>query len=162
MPATMGQIGLLLRGSLPMERVIETVTQSPAFHAFIVVSDTECVSADIEGVRLRRLSDWADPVYSRIGLTDAQAQGIAKEALKRIGRPYSWSDDILVGIQYLTGLRWPRIVRGYMNRDSEYMCSQLVATAYAEGAGLHPISRKTPGETSPGDLYDFFHAQGWV
>jgi uncharacterized protein YycO len=155
-----GQIGVVTDGAGFFPRSIQFITHSRANHTFVVADNGTVISADPEGVRRAYVTDYPTALYSNVALTADQRLRIVTWAEQRIGRPYSYLDDFLVGAEYSFRFRWPEIIRHYMDRDSEYMCSQLCAAAWAAG-GLRPIA-KDPCETSPADWYDFFHAQGWA
>ena len=145
---------------------IGEITNSHTCHAFVCIDDEFCVSADPEGVRLRRIdsfgTDGSKVSFSDFRLTDAQAQKVVAFAKSKVGRPYAFLDLVLLGISTIKGKRLSKPVRWWLSLDLFWMCSELCAAALYAGAGLKVRDGIDPVETTPGDFESFYAQQGWL
>lgn len=131
--------------------VIRVVTRSKYNHAFIVIDAEHLIEGEPGGARPNKLTAYPHAAYSSINLTDAQRNQIVAWAKAHIGTPYSWLDDLEIGLVDLFG--WaPKWMRKRLSSTRTLMCSQLVDAAYA-AAGVQLFSDGRPaGGVSPGDL----------
>ena len=136
---TTGRIGLVSGGTDWASRLIVKVTGSPIHHAFIDCGDGTCVSAQPDGVKRMKVSDFPDVLWVEVGTLE-QRQAAAKFALTLVNEPYNVPAFILAGLNSM-GLV-PFAVQPPLAiavRPFGYICSQLVDAAfYAAGLGLFP------------------------
>lgn len=158
-----GQIGVV-HNPTPWSfgALVSAVTKSPAFHVVTAISETECVSPEFRGALRRPVSHFGNITWSRFDYTDAERTGVVDWVTKRIGRPYAWLDDAMIGFHDLTGWRIPPTIAHYLSGDRWYMCSELAACAVFYGAGLRPFPTRYPGEVSPADWDDYLNQKGWI
>lgn len=142
------------RGFVPW--LIRTVTRGPVAHAFITTGNgDEIVEGDPHGARRNRASQYRR-VYWLLNLTAGMTaeQGVlaAGWAIERLGTPYSWLDDLAIGLVDLFG--WaPACLRRRLASSRTLMCSQLVDAAL-EFAGWDLFTDGRPsGGVSPNDLF---------
>lgn len=158
-----GQIGVVTGAVTPFDKVVSWATKSPAVHAVVAISETECMSMESEGATIASVDSWPNRIiWSKFELTDEQRQGIVDWAMARKGKPYAWLDDFIIGIHDLTGWRIPPVLAERLSGDKRYQCSELSTCALFYGAGIRIFPRMYPGEVSPGDLLNYFIEQGWV
>lgn len=134
--------------------LIRAVTRSTVNHAFILTDPGEIIEADPSGAQVVPLSnyDGMPQTWSLMDLTDAQRAAIAGHALDHEGDPYSWLDDVCIGLSHLFGWHVPAAVRRRLARSDRLQCAQLVDVAYLE-AGIHLFSDgRIPGDVAPSDL----------
>jgi cell wall-associated NlpC family hydrolase len=86
-----------------------------------------------------------------MALTTQQRHAIATAARSLVGTPYSWVDDVCIGLADLFGWHVPEPVRKRLNRRDRLQCSQLVDRAYAK-AGVQLFHGRVAGDVSPQDL----------
>ena len=145
---------------------IGEITNSHTCHAFVCIDDETCVSADPEGVRIRRIdsfgTDGSKVSFSDFPLTDAQADAVVAFAKSKLRRPYAYLDLLLLGISTIKGRRLSKPVRWWLSLDLFWMCSELCAAALYAGAGIKVRSDRDAVETTPGDFEAEFKAQGWL
>lgn len=131
--------------------VIRVVTRSKYNHAFVVIGAGQCIEGEPGGARYNRLANYPHAVYSSFPLTGPQRAGIVAWATKHLGTPYSWLDDLEIGLVDLFG--WaPKWMRARLRSDATLQCAQLVDAAYhAAGVQLFDDGRPAGG-VSPADL----------
>lgn len=131
--------------------VIRVVTRSKYNHAFVVVGAGQCIEGEPGGARYNKLANYPHAVYSSLPLTGPQRAAIVAWATAHLGTPYSWLDDLEIGLVDLFG--WaPKWMRKRLASTSTLMCSQFVDAAYtAAGVPLFKDGRPAGG-VSPGDL----------
>ncbi len=149
--------------------LIRAVTRSPVNHAIGYVGDGMIVEAQPAGAQLVSLTayDGYDLHWSTDALpvTDELGLLIADAYRARIGTPYSWADDVAIGLVRLFGLDWTDRTRLLVNRAAEWARNRTVSKAYLECAQLVDVANATagrhlftdgrlPGNVAPGDLYD--------
>lgn len=141
--------------------IVSKVTRSTAYHCILAVSETECISPEAEGAILRPISRFHKVTWTRFGYTETQRDSVVAWARARLGRPYSWADDFIIGLHWLTGAPIPRWLGRLMSNDRSFMCSEFAACAVFFGAGLRPFPTAYPGEVSPADWDNYVTQQGW-
>jgi hypothetical protein len=134
---------------------IRFVTRSPVNHAILCVDDLEAIEGRPEGAGYIALTAYPDAIWSDLPLTDAQRASIVAHGRSHKDAPYSWLDDLAIGLADLlrgVHLKLPPFVRDRLKRKDRLQCAQLVDLSYAEaGVHLFPDNRYA-GDVSPGDL----------
>jgi cell wall-associated NlpC family hydrolase len=120
-------------------------------HAFVYVGDGQIVEANPSGAAVGKVTEYPHAIWSHMALTTQQRHAIANAADTLVGTPYSWVDDVCIGLADLFGWHVPEPVRARLNRRDRLQCAQLVDTAYAK-AGVHLFQGRVPGDVSPQDL----------
>lgn len=144
-----GDFGVTACGGL-MGRLIRWATRSSVNHAFVYITDGRVVEGDPHGARYNTADSYPNAVWSNLPLTDLQRAQISIWAVAHLGTPYSWLDDVEIGLTKL--FDWsPRWMRRRLASDRTLMCSQLVAAAY-EAAGIDLFPNRPNGSVTPGDL----------
>jgi cell wall-associated NlpC family hydrolase len=139
--------------------VIRKVTRSEVNHAFVYVGNGQIVEANPRGAAVGNVSEYPHATWSHMALTTQQRHAIANAARSLVGTPYSWVDDVCIGLADLFGWHVPEPVRARLSKRSRLMCSQLVDVAYSKaGVTLFPDGR-IPGDVSPGDLLHLIEGQ---
>lgn len=159
-PPRKGQIGLIGDPQTPVAKLITRVTKATIFHVVICVSPTMIVSADGDGVRLVPIDTYPNAVWSDYEMTPQQAAEVANFAIRQVGLPYNWMNDILIGLQYL-GWSVPEFLMRAAEDRHEYQCAQLGAASLEAGRVTCLTQKKRKGTPSPGDFEIDFRAQGW-
>lgn len=156
-----GQIALIPHGINIWQKLIELVTNAPVHHCVVAISETECVSAEINGVRIRPISDFPHAIWSHFELTDPQRYDIARFALKQIGKPYALVDDLLIGIALLLKSHVPDWIVDKINDDGHWQCAELADASLLAG-GISAIEPgRPPCVVFPGSFMPYFKAHGW-
>jgi hypothetical protein len=155
-----GQIGLIPHAQTPAEHLIDWVTISPVHHAVLAVSETECMSAEPGGARIRPISRYPDAFWSDFPLTDAKRAVIVAKANSMIGLPYGWFADIAIGIALLTKSHTPKWLAHYIDSDKRTECAQLCDTCY-QAAGIHFFQGVLPSAVYPGMFVAIFRKFGF-
>jgi hypothetical protein len=75
-----GQIGLRRHGAGIIAKGIEWATYSHTHHVIVAISETQCVSAEPGGSRIRPMTDYPSIEWSSFDLTEAQRHCIALAA----------------------------------------------------------------------------------
>jgi hypothetical protein len=160
MPYT-AQIGLVPHAQSPIEHVIDWFTSSQVHHAVIAISETECVSAEPGGARIRQISEYPDTHWSNFPLTDANREVIVAKANSMLGTPYGWFADIAIGLSLKTPFRVPLWLAHYIDSDKRTECAQLCDTAYT-AAGIRLFTHVLPSAVYPGMFVPIFRKHGWM
>ena len=137
-----------------MARLIRLVTRSTVNHAFILVAPGRIIEADPHGAVEANLAnyDGMPQTWSDMDLSPLVRAAIIDHALDHVGDPYSWVDDLCIGLADLFGWHVPTWVRTRLGRPDRLMCSQLVDQCYLD-AGVHLFSDgRIPGDVSPASL----------
>jgi len=147
-----------------MARLIRIVTRSTVNHAFILVAPGRIIEADPSGAKETDLAryDGMYQVWSDMDLSPTVRAAIVDAAHKYtcikkvdgicVGAPYSWVDDLCIGLADLFGWHVPAWVRTRLGRPDRLMCSQLVDQCYLD-AGVHLFSDgRIPGDVAPASL----------
>ena len=156
-----GQIGLVPHPHTPFEYLIDWITVSRVHHAVIAISETECVSCEAGGARIRQISEYPDAHWSEFPLTAGERDTIVNFGRTRIGRPYGWFADIAIGIALLSGVHTPKGIQAYLNSDRSYECAQLCDAAYST-AGIHFFDDIPAAAVYPGMFVPIFRSYGWM
>lgn len=121
-------------------------------HAAVVVStDPLQIVEATPGAARRRTCAPDEFVWSRCGLTTAQREVIAAEAIACIGLPYGWNDIAEFVFRFLGAKT--RIFPSRDHPDNRLICSELVAYAYRQaGHEVAPTPDTAVGDVAPGDL----------
>ena len=133
--------------------LIRRVTRSRYSHATLVDRTESGIlvtveAADLHGVQALRLERFLeDPTVTALLLRDSTAltpwerQAVMRAAWLRVGAKYdTWA---LVGIWFRRRLPWlfggkkKALAENRLADDGRFFCSELVALAYQEGAGLN-------------------------
>jgi cell wall-associated NlpC family hydrolase len=134
-----GDILLVSGGRDFWARVIVAVTANPIHHAAIDLGDGTCISAEMNGVQRKPISDFAHVDTLSIG-TPEQRNLVAWHAENYIGTRYNQAAFILAGLDALHLI--PGIARqplADLVDDWGVICSSLVDTCYlAAGIDLFP------------------------
>lgn len=156
-----GQIGLVHTHGLPA-RIIQVVTASHWNHAVVRINATLCVSAEPGGVRVRKIADFPEVVWSDFPLTRIQRGKIRAFTVKQLGKPYNWRDDILIGLGLLFRSDSPHWMLRELSEESSWQCAQL-ADAALEHAG-NPIfdDNRPNGAVYPASFVPFWRDAGWL
>ena len=157
-----GQAALIPDGTKPFQRLISAVTGSPMHHVVVAISNHLCVSAEIDGVRLRPVRYFPNAVWSQFRHTRRQRADIALFAFLQVGKPYALFDVILIGVAILTKTRTPQwLVDRLMNSD-RWQCAELAdASLQAGGVKLFTDGRP-PCAVYPGSFVPYWTEQGWM
>lgn len=142
--------------------IIRAVTASHWSHNTIIISDTECVSAEGSGVKIMKRSDFPDSVTSDFILTDREQLAIKAFALGQVGKRYGYLTDFWIGIALITKAKTPRWIERILSNKSTWECAQLCDAAYTY-AGIHLFRDDRPtGAVYPGSLAKIFVSYGWT
>jgi hypothetical protein len=155
------QIGLVPHPHTPFEYIIDWVTVSPVHHAVLAINETQCVSAEPGGVRIREISEYPDAYWSAYELTALERETIVAYGRSVIGRPYGWFADIAIGIAKLTKLDTPLWIQRYISSQKRTECAQLCDAAY-NVAGRHIFRGIVPAAVFPGMFVPIFQKAGWM
>jgi hypothetical protein len=155
------QIGLVPHPQTFVEYGIDWVTNSPVFHAVVAVSETECMSAEPGGARIRQISEYPDAYWSQFHLSDTERTAIVTKANDMLGTPYGWWADAAIAVSLKTPFRIPLWLAHYIDSDKRTECAQLCDTAYSF-AGVHLFSHVLPSAVWPGMFVPVFRKNGWM
>lgn len=136
--------------------LVRTVTRGPVAHAFLATGDGDLViEGDPHGARFNHASRYATVYWLTnlsAGMTYAQREAAVEWARERIGTPYSWLDDLSIGLVDLFG--WaPAALRRRLVSSDTLMCSQLCDAALEAGGRVLFTDGRPAGGVSPNDLY---------
>ena len=157
-----GQVGLIPDGHGLIPELIDWATRSRVHHVIVAVSETETIGAEPGGARIRPLSYYPNAIWSRFPLSAVQAQDCADWARARENRPYNLTDDLLIGLECITGLTLPHVITDRFDSDDSYQCAQLADAALTKGAGITVFDDgRRPGTVYPGSFELYFRLAGW-
>lgn len=155
-----GQIGLLRNGTTFITRAIEWATYSHSHHVIVAISETQCISAEPGGVRIRDISDYGHIDWSEFSLTDTQRASIIAAANQSQKLPYNYAIYPVLLAARVTGILVPDWISGWLSKRKNVDCSQLADDIYnAAGIDLFTASNVL---TTPGDFERYFIKQGWL
>jgi len=151
-----GDFGVMATGGWGA-RLIQVVTHSPVNHAILYLGNGWCIEGRPEGAGPVRVDAYAGTYWSHMDLTDEQRESIVAHGRSHLGAPYSWLDDLAIGLAHIFGRALPQFIRRRLSSRDRLMCSQLVDLSYLE-AGVHLFDDgRLPGDVAPGDLYDLIN-----
>jgi hypothetical protein len=156
-----GQIGLVPHPHTPIEYLINLFTRSSVYHAVLAVSETECVSAEPGGVRIRQISEYPDAHWSDFPLTDMKRAVIVAKAKSMLTLPYGWFADAAIFVALNTPFRIPLWLAHYIDSDKRTECAQLCDTCY-QAAGIHFFQNVLPSAVYPGMFVGIFRKFGFL
>jgi hypothetical protein len=100
-------------------------------------------------------------VWSNFDLTDTQTHKIVSWATNHIGTPYSWLDDLAIGVALITRRATPDWLERYLRSTGHLECAQLADLAY-QAAGIHLFrDHRAPEAVYPGSYVPIWKAFGW-
>lgn len=152
-----GDFAVVNTGGSLVARLIRWATRSPVNHAFVYVGGGQIIEAEPNGAQLADVRKYPDAIWADVDLTQPERTGIVSWARGHLGTPYSWVDDLEVGLVDVFG--WaPKFMRDRLASTATLQCAQLVDAAYA-AAGVQLFDDGRPcGGVSPGDLYHLITA----
>lgn len=161
MSSGLGQVGLIPGSSNLVQYVICKATHSHVAHVVMDIGGGECISAEPGGARIRRLEDYPTAIWSSYDLTPAQAQAAAAWGRDRVGTPYNWLDDAVIGVEQAFGLRLPTWVEDGAWNGSTLECAQLADQAL-NAAGYQAFTDgRRPNRVYPGSFEHDWVRRGW-
>jgi hypothetical protein len=155
-----GQIGLLRNGTTFITRGIEWATYSHAHHVIVAISETQCVSAEPGGVRIRDISEYGHVDWSHFDLTEDERFRICINAVRSLKLPYNYAIYPFLLCARITGVLVPDWIAGWLSKRRNVDCSQLVDDVYNK-AGIDLFTAANV-LTTPGDFDRYFTRQGWL
>lgn len=156
-----GQIALIPHGTNLWQKLIELVTRAPVHHVIIAISETECVSAEIRGVRIRPIAHFPHAIWSNFDMTEPQRRDIVKFTNAQIGKKYALLDDLLIGIALLMKEHVPDWIVDRINDDGHWQCAELADASLLHG-GISAVNAHVPPcVVFPGSFVPYFQAHGW-
>jgi hypothetical protein len=162
-PPRPGQIGLVQTTGV-WGRVIGLITKSTFTHVVVALDDGLCIGAEPRGARIRNISEWngvSTPVWSAFELTEQEQDSIVGEAKAYSGHPYSYLDDLLIGLTLLN-IWTPRWVRRRVAQTGHLQCAELADIVY-ETAGIHLFrDGRLPGAVYPASFVPIYSPNGWL
>lgn len=157
-----GQVGLVPDGKKPFQRLISHVTGSPMHHTVVAISNRSCVSAELDGVRLRPISHFPNAVWSRFRYTGRQRHDIATFTLQQVGKPYALLDVLLIGVAITTKRDTPRWLTRHLMDTDRWQCAELAdAALLSAGVNLFTDGRP-PCAVYPGSFVPYWEEHGWI
>jgi len=155
-----GQIGIVPHPHTFVEHAIDIITKSPVYHSVLAISETQCVSCEPGGARLRNISDYPDAYWSAFQLTIKQRDIIVAFGLSKLRYPYGWFADLAIAIALVSGTKTPLWIQRYLNSGRRYECAQLCDAAY-NAADIHFFVGIIPAAVFPGMFIPIWKSHGW-
>jgi uncharacterized protein YycO len=153
----LGDIGIVKTGGY-VGAIIRIETESRFNHAFIYVGNGKIVEATPKGIIISDVSKYPDIIWNeREVLTQEQREGIAKDALALVGKPYSFITIAIIQIRIL-GLKnfSNSALMKKLSQKEGYLCSEMCAEIYVnrgkEIYGNKPDYLVVPGDIAEHDL----------
>lgn len=157
-----GQVGLVPKDGGWASGVVAWASRSNWTHVVIAISETECVSAEPGGARIRSNTYYPGTVWSRFPMRPSQRRRIVRYARSRLGTPYAWGDYWAVGIALMCNSWSPEWLRSIVADTKRLLCSQLVDLALQAG-GIHVFHDYRPaGAVIPASFGKVFVSRGWA
>lgn len=131
---------------------IRWITHSKVNHAAVYIGNGYIVEAEPKGARVGHVSEYPEPVWSNIDLTNPQRYVIVAAAQRFVGTPYNFLDIAAQAVVRLFRWHAPQWALDRVSRTDRLQCAQLVDECYME-AGVHLFPDGRPeGMISPEDL----------
>lgn len=149
-----GQVGVITTNPTLYGRAVQFFTGSKAFHTITAISETECVSAEMPGVRIRPISDFTDIIWTTEPFTRAQQYTAVQFVKRQVGKPYAYFDIILLAVDALLhklNVPTPDWIRDRVADDHQYFCSEL-CDAGMEAAGVTLFPGRSACMVTPDDF----------
>lgn len=142
---------IFVRGSGPIDRLIEIVSRSPYSHVAGLVKPNELIEA--QGLRKTGYQgldfyDGCSDIYTCDSLTDEQRQGIVDFVTKQVGTKYDYGLIAWEAVHFLLHIDCP------YSEGKRHDCSTLWNDAYKSvGINLRPdLKYPSPGELAQSKL----------
>lgn len=134
-------------------RIISRFTGSPYNHAFLVLDHANVWEARPRGAGLASLQDYIamGARFSEDTLTKDQRDSITRWAVDHIGVRYGFLDIGALALHIALHLDWAPLW-WIIGREHRLICSQAVAMAYQQAAGITLVPGKDAQEVTPADL----------
>lgn len=131
-------------------KLIRLGTVSRWNHAFIYIGDGKIVEANPTGVAISDLAKYDKVAWNQHELlSDTNRYAITSYAQSTVGRPYNFGIIIMLAFRAIGVKIFPRSIINYLAKHDGYICSELVAEAYAKAE--FPVC-DAPDLCNPGDL----------
>lgn len=161
MTPLLGQVAVIPGAHGLVPYAICKITGSHCYHMIVCTGDNECMSADGDGVKPHKLTDWPTAVWSKFNLTGPQAAASAAYAKAQENKPYAYLDDALIAIERIGRFRFPDFIRQRFQDDGQFQCAQLADAALAAaGVNVFKDGRRI-GDVFPGSYEMEFVQRGW-
>lgn len=146
-----GDVGLC-KGTAILDRLIELGERlhgagkgSVYSHAFVIVTpEGGTIEAQAAGVVRATVASHGPDVTILSAPEGVDRAGVVAYATGRLGTPYNFLDDALLGVDCLLGTTWH-------SHSKSLICSELAALSWQ--AGGWPLERPA-AEIMPSDLFD--------
>lgn len=155
-----GQIGIRLHGTTKLSQAIEGITHSEAHHVVIAISETDVISPEPHGAKIRPMSYFPEIVWSQFDYTDVQRADMAFMAEALENHPYNYAGFALIGVEKITGIRIPDRLARAVSWTDRMMCSQM-ADFLLRKVGIS-LFQAHSGMVSPADFEHYFRTMGWL
>ena len=156
-----GQVGLVPSDGAFKSKVVAWASRSYWCHVVVAISETECVSAEPGGTRIRPIAFYPEIVWSRFPMRPWQRRRAVRFAKDCIGKAYAWGDYWAVGLALVTRRQAPEWLRASVANTDTLICSQ-VADLALQAAGIHVFYDERPaGAVIPASFGKIFKARGW-
>lgn len=166
-----GQVGLVVGESdLFWPRVIRWATKRVAgdvpldrvpYHVVVADSESTYIGAEPGGVVRRDMNDAAYPEIAWSKFEDLDLHAGMLFLLAQLGKPYSYPDDGVAGLDVLLPVTFPRFVYGALINGDSWMCSAL-ADVYLLYTGKNLFAHRHPGAVVPALYAPFWREKGWL
>ncbi|GAA4175827.1 hypothetical protein [Gryllotalpicola koreensis] len=168
-----GQVGLVADDNPRFwPNVIRHVTHKAAgdipvaevpYHIVVADSETTYIGAEPGGV-VRRTIGAADDAYPNIAWSrfeDLDLHAGLMFLTAQLGKPYSYADDAIVGVDELLPFDFPRFVYGALINGSSWQCAAL-GDVYLLYAGQNLFQHRHPGDVTPAHYAPYWRSKGWL
>lgn len=139
---------ILMKGSSPISREIEFITQSQFSHVALIFDPEKMltIEATPNGVIHGDLTKYTgcSSVFRLNEITEEQSEKILKFAEQQLGKPYDYEELIELFLKYVFHILTNDFEKG------RYICSTFVNSAYLS-AGIRLTKVNIP---SPEDIFD--------
>lgn len=166
-----GQVGLVVGESdLFWPRVIRWATKRVAgdvpldrvpYHVVVADSESTYIGAEPGGVVRRDMNDAAYPEIAWSKFEDLDVRVSLRWLAAQLTAPYSYVDDVIVGLDVLLPVNFPRFVYGALINGRSWQCASL-ADEYLEYSGKNLFGHKPEGDVTPAHYFPFWRSKGWL